>query len=156
MKKMGNKKFMLYFALTLLYASGIFYLSSQSHLPHTISQMEHLMQRILGIIGTHYYFIFKFIITYIDKLEHFAIYFIFGFLVRITLSHSGNLFVHRNAILLTLIVGIGYGALDEIHQMFVPGRSPSIYDLFADAAGIVFSQVFFALGRRMMPLHDVT
>jgi VanZ family protein len=28
-----------------------------------------------------------------------------------------------------------YGATDEIHQLFVPGRSAEIYDLFADAIG---------------------
>ena len=81
-----------------------------------------------------------------DKLEHFVIYFIFGFLIRITLSHSENPSVQQNVILLTMIIGVGYGALDEVHQMFVPGRSPSIYDLFADAAGMAFSQIFIALG----------
>lgn len=146
MKKISSRKFILYLTLTLLYAALIFYLSSQSHLPHTASQMEHLMQRILSIIGTHYFFIFKFITIHIDKLEHFVIYFVFGFLIRITLSHSENPFVLRNVILLTMIIGVGYGALDEVHQMFVPGRSPSIYDLFADAAGMIFSQIFIALG----------
>jgi VanZ family protein len=35
----------------------------------------------------------------------------------------------------TLLITTGYGASDELHQMFVPGRSPELYDLFADAVG---------------------
>jgi VanZ family protein len=34
-----------------------------------------------------------------------------------------------------LLITIGYGATDEVHQLFVPGRSGDVYDLMADAAG---------------------
>ena len=47
--------------------------------------------------------------------------------------------------LVTLLVGIGYGALDEVHQMLVPHRSSSIYDFIADASGIIAAQIFLAL-----------
>jgi VanZ family protein len=30
---------------------------------------------------------------------------------------------------------IVYGILDEVHQMYVPGRSPDVYDAMADAFG---------------------
>jgi VanZ family protein len=36
---------------------------------------------------------------------------------------------------LTLLITTAYGASDELHQMFVPGRSPELSDLFADAVG---------------------
>lgn len=46
----------------------------------------------------------------------------------------------------TLPVGLGvlafcilYGAADEYHQSFIPGRSPSPADLFADALGAGFA-----------------
>lgn len=35
----------------------------------------------------------------------------------------------------TLLITIGFGATDELHQMFVPNRSADEYDLLADAAG---------------------
>jgi len=32
-------------------------------------------------------------------------------------------------------ITIAYGATDEVHQLFVPGRTGDVYDLMADAAG---------------------
>lgn len=32
-------------------------------------------------------------------------------------------------------IAAGYGISDEIHQSFVPGRMPDVYDVIADAAG---------------------
>lgn len=32
-------------------------------------------------------------------------------------------------------IAVGYGVTDETHQMFVPGRSADLLDLYADAAG---------------------
>jgi len=34
-----------------------------------------------------------------------------------------------------MAITIGYGATDEVHQTFVPGRTGDVYDLIADAAG---------------------
>ncbi len=146
MKKIGNKKFVVYFTLTALYAALIFYLSSQSHLPQAASEMEDLLHKILNIIGVRYFYMFEFIIRHPDKLEHFMIFFVFGILLRLTASHSRYRSIRQNAMLLAMVVGIGYGVLDEVHQMLVPMRSPSVYDLIADAAGIVCAQIFFALG----------
>jgi VanZ family protein len=145
MKGIGSRKFVVYLTLTLLYAALIFYLSSQSHLPYAASEMEHYLQEILRNIGTQYFYTFKFIMEYFDKLEHFIIFFVFGILLRLTASHSRYPSIRDNAMLVTLMIGIGYGALDEVHQMLVPYRSPSIYDFIADAAGIIASQIFIAL-----------
>ena len=146
MKEISNKRFVVYFTLTVLYATLIFYLSSQSHLPHAASEIEDLLHKILTSVGAQYFHMFKFIIKYSDKLEHFMLFFVFGILLRLTASHSRYFSIKNNAMLLAIAVGIGYGALDEVHQIFVPMRSPSVYDLFADAAGIICSQIFFAIG----------
>ena len=88
MKGIGSRKFVVYLTLTLLYAACIFYLSSQSHLPHGASLMEQYLQRIISTVGARYFYAFKFIIIHFDKLEHFLIFFVFGILLRLTTSHS--------------------------------------------------------------------
>jgi len=145
MKGIGSRKFVIYLSLTLLYAALIFYLSSQSHLPHAASEMEHYLREILMTIGTQYFYTFKFITGYFDKAEHFILFFAFGILLRLTASHSRYPSIRDNAMLVTLMVGIGYGALDEVHQMLVPHRFASVDDFIADAAGIIAAQIFIVL-----------
>jgi len=36
---------------------------------------------------------------------------------------------------LAIAIAVSYGLTDEVHQMFVPGRSAEVADLIADAAG---------------------
>lgn len=145
MKGIGSRKFVGYLALTALYAALIFYLSSQSHLPQAASEMKDLLHKIISIIGIQYLHTFEFIVIRPDKLEHFLVFFVFGVLLRLTASYSRYSPIRENAMLVALMVGIGYGALDEVHQMLVPYRHPSIYDFVADAAGIVCSQIFMVI-----------
>ena len=145
MTGIGSRKFVVYLTLTALYAALIFYLSSQSHLPQAASGMQDLLHKILSIIGIHHFHIFEFIIRHPDKLEHFMLFFVFGILLRITASHSRYPSIRDNAMLVTLMLGIGYGALDEVHQMLVPHRFASVDDFIADAAGIIAAQIFIVL-----------
>ena len=46
--------------------------------------------------------------------------------------------------LLFLLMGVGYGALDEWHQGFVPGRDASVGDWVADSAGVILGLVLFS------------
>jgi VanZ family protein len=43
--------------------------------------------------------------------------------------------VTRGVAIGALMIAMGYGAFDEIHQWFVPGRSAELADWFADSAG---------------------
>lgn len=43
----------------------------------------------------------------------------------------------------SLLVTIAFGAIDECHQYFVPGRSMEGYDLLADGVGIVLGMVLY-------------
>ena len=45
---------------------------------------------------------------------------------------------------LLLLIGVGYGALDEWHQSFVPGRDASVGDWVADSAGVMLGFVLFS------------
>jgi VanZ family protein len=37
--------------------------------------------------------------------------------------------------LAAMLITVAYGATDEVHQVFVPGRTGDVYDLMADTAG---------------------
>ena len=41
--------------------------------------------------------------------------------------------------LIAISFGTLYGVMDEYHQSFVPGRSPSAFDVFIDGVGVVAS-----------------
>jgi VanZ family protein len=45
-----------------------------------------------------------------------------------------------------------YGAFDEVHQLFVPGREGSLGDLGADISGGVISAVWFVKRERVVPV----
>lgn len=47
----------------------------------------------------------------------------------------------RQAVLAALLLVVGYGATDELHQAFVPGRTPSPIDVTVDLAGGVAALV---------------
>jgi VanZ family protein len=36
-------------------------------------------------------------------------------------------------------IAVAYGTSDEVHQMFVPGRMPDVYDVIADAGGALIA-----------------
>lgn len=71
-----------------------------------------------------------------DKLIHVAVYCVLGFLVyRALTSANAPGWAFRHAGILTLAITALYGASDEFHQHFVPGRSMAFLDWVADAAG---------------------
>jgi len=70
-----------------------------------------------------------------DKTGHLMAYFVLGILsVR---ASGGGLpcRVTTRVALLALAIASGYGAFDEWHQWFVPGRSADVADWYADSAG---------------------
>jgi uncharacterized protein (TIGR03382 family) len=50
---------------------------------------------------------------------------------------------------ITIGIVLAYGALDEVHQSFVPGRQPAVADVAADVfGGAVGAALLLALSRR--------
>lgn len=54
----------------------------------------------------------------------------------------------RRGIGAALVIGIIYGILDEIHQIYVPYREFSVLDIFVDGAGVVIGTIWHSLLRR--------
>jgi len=95
----------------LLIAGTLWFLSSQSTLPQPP-----------GVLGW-------------DKLQHLLAYGALGFAVGLWISQAFWKRRPRLALLLTTLIGSVYGAIDEIHQYFVPGRHSNVWDWVANTLG---------------------
>ena len=72
------------------------------------------------------------------KMAHFTIYAIGGFVMYcITAIYSENEKVTLRKILITVSFGVIYAIFDEIHQFFSDGRTPKVFDVIIDTAGII-------------------
>jgi len=72
-----------------------------------------------------------------DKLQHLLAYGALGFAIGLWISPA---FWKRRplaAVLLAALIGSVYGAIDEIHQYFVPGRQSDVWDWVANTLGAV-------------------
>jgi VanZ family protein len=79
----------------------------------------------------------------IDKLAHFGVYFILGYLILRAFSAGARKEINWKKSLLLITLGAVYGASDEWHQMFVPGRQADAADWMADFIGIIFGHAAF-------------
>lgn len=71
-----------------------------------------------------------------DKVIHFLIYVVFAAVVHRAIRYQSALpSIAQHHFVATLIIVSLYGATDEWHQAFVPGRDASIEDWLADTAG---------------------
>jgi len=77
-------------------------------------------------------------VSFADKLVHGAVYAILGALAWRALAASGggrSTAGGRRTLVLAWLLTLVYGVSDEVHQRFVPGRTPDPWDVVADATG---------------------
>lgn len=90
-------------------------------------------------------------INQFDKILHLIIFFFFGLLIyrAFNLFWTATSFSLSRAIFTLLTVTV-YGILDEIHQKFVPGRTPDIWDATADTTGGILAilLIYFVMLRK--------
>ena len=106
---MHARTFLWYWGPIILYAGIIFYFSS---IP------------ILGLPGPGP-------AELKDKYWHLLEFFVLAAL----LLRAWHAYQWRNAYYFAILFTILYGALDEIHQLFVPGRVASVVDVAMDSGG---------------------
>lgn len=71
-----------------------------------------------------------------DKYEHFLAYCGLAILLSLTLYfQKWSILISSKAFLFALLLILAYGAVDELHQLFVPGRYCDFYDWLADSSG---------------------
>jgi VanZ family protein len=129
LKLAGNrrKRILFYFLPAVGYAALIFSLSSSS------LDIEELRP------------VFDY-----DKLLHLVEYYILGYLLMRVFTTSPVPSLADKAILATILVGTVYGASDELHQYFVPGRDCSLMDFLLDAAGATLAAFTFSRVRHQL------
>lgn len=84
--------------------------------------------------------------TYVRKTAHFTEYFVLGILVLAACLSTFN----KKNFWIALIICVLYAASDEIHQMFVPGRSCRLTDVFIDASGSLTGELVFIYLRYIL------
>lgn len=77
----------------------------------------------------------------VRKFAHVSEFFILGILV-INLINKYNV---KYSYLISFIVCVLYASSDEFHQLFVPGRSGQVTDIFIDMIGVVLGLLIFCL-----------
>jgi VanZ family protein len=112
-----------------LYAAGIFALSSLSQ-PPLVSSWE---------------------LPHLDKLCHSLAYGGLTLLLMRALRLAYPTCPSMTLCAWGLVLVVSYGALDELHQAFTPGRMMSLLDLFADAAGASMVASMWPIMERRWP-----
>ena len=72
-----------------------------------------------------------------DKLIHFVLFGTLGVLIFRSLEKMPVRNIRAHAFLWSILFTSLYGALDEMHQYFVPGRFTSLADWIADTLGVI-------------------
>lgn len=133
-------------ALVILWAAAIYYASSRTSSYLDAGQ---------GFLGAAYTWLAAKLSAFLghpvdpSPLGHFFEYFVFGGLITNALRHHMSL--GAAAIFAVLIVA-AYATSDEIHQIYVDGRSPDVHDWIVDmvaaAIAVGVASLFLPGGRR--------
>ena len=84
-----------------------------------------------------------------DKIAHFSIYTVFAYLLTRQLL---DITTRWRSAAIAVAIAVVFGALDEWHQRFIPGRSTEFADWMADSAGaMVGALTCVAIARRRRP-----
>ena len=74
---------------------------------------------------------------YIRKFAHFFLYFVLAIFVFILLREFIN--IDYKLIFFTILICMLYATTDEIHQLFIVGRTGRIFDVIVDTSGATLS-----------------
>ena len=92
---------------------------------------------------------FKFVVQLaptIQNLLHIPVFSFLAYLWMNSLSRHG--FSRIQTLIITIIITVGYGILDEFHQLFVPGRYASFSDVLFNILGCTIGIIIFFQFKR--------
>lgn len=70
---------------------------------------------------------------FIRKCAHFLAYLVLGVIMLFAMRRIG--LSDKRGVGFALLICIGYAITDELHQAFVPGRTPKLTDVLIDSSG---------------------
>ena len=135
MKNKKVKRFII-LLLIILWAFLIFGFSSQNG-----DESSGLSRKIVELFTKNEETI-QLVEPYVRKLAHFSEYGLGGILfVALFTTYE---WTDKKIIITSILLGIWYAVTDEVHQLMVPNRHGSLFDIYLDSLGFS-TGVFFAM-----------
>jgi len=88
---------------------------------------------------------------FVRKSAHFASYGVLAILLILPIRTYNIRDIH--SFIISLLCSALYATSDEIHQLFVPGRSGEVLDVLIDTCGALFGLGVFFLGMMIIKGH---
>lgn len=85
--------------------------------------------------------VLKYLVFPVRKCAHLSLYLILGILVISLLREY--MVINTKLVLLSLLICFLYACSDEVHQLFVPGRSGEVRDVLIDTLGACLGVSFY-------------
>ncbi len=145
---MNNRKAWFYWAAVLIWMAVIFSFSAQPA-EKSSSVSSPITQRVVEAVYPSFDIkpqedqaeLIECWTTIIRKSAHFIEYALLGVLLYGaigSISQEKKKSGLRSQTVIGLLIGAGYAATDELHQLFVPGRSGQFSDVVLDSFGVAF------------------
>ena len=122
----------------------IFFLSHQQG--GASSQLSSgITEKIVRLLETliPFQFDLKTLHMFVRKSAHFFAYFVLSMLLMNAFRAEQRTGYQR--VIWTITISVLYACSDEIHQLFIPGRSGEIRDVLIDSTGAIFGICFYLL-----------
>lgn len=143
-------KFFKYWLPVIAWMGIIFYLSHQP-----ASSSSELSTGLTMLITNTFQSMFSFIDINISsihivvrKLAHFGAYLILAYLVMRALTHY--LVLNLKMIGIALFICVVYAISDEVHQLFIDGRSGEVRDVLIDSIGAIVGIIVYILRMKLL------
>lgn len=82
---------------------------------------------------------------YLRKSAHFILYFILGCGLTGVVSKQKGKQKKIALMLISILVGVFFAAIDEAHQLFSDSRGPMVQDVLLDTCGVAAGSLFLAI-----------
>jgi len=138
-KKKNQVLFIVFASLSLLVMIAIFLFSAQraEYSASLSGEVGSIVEDVLSIfdwaLGDG---LILWVKNHIRKIAHFVGYFLLGGFLLATFFNT-RIKKIRNKIIPTAAIGLFYSITDEIHQLFVDGRSGQVSDVLLDFSGVI-------------------